>query len=145
VKRRWKLWIVLVLVLLVLGASAVLLATKVPVLAYSRIKLGMTLVEVEAAIGMPAGDYSSTPNLRPRMGPFGNHINESGIPSTCLPDAAGNAKEGYVKPLTVKRWTWDDYWIWVAFNEDGKTVGYYLLEVICGPSWFEGLLKRLGL
>jgi hypothetical protein len=131
-RRYWKLWTCLVLLLLVLIASGVYLATidPSPVPAYDRIRLGMTLNEVEAAIGMPAGNYSGTPNLSPRMGPFGKFVKESGLPSTCLPDAVGRPMGGYLEPLTVKRWTWNNYWIWVAFNEDGKTVGYYLLRAL---------------
>jgi len=30
----------------------------------------------------------------------------------------------------MHEWDWDDYVIWVAINDEGKVVGYYLLEVV---------------
>jgi len=60
VKRHWKLWTGLALLLL-LGVGGLVLVTREPepVRAYSRTKLGMTLEEVEDAIGTPAGSHRS--------------------------------------------------------------------------------------
>jgi len=102
-----------------------------PVLAFGRIRLGMTLEEVEVVIGQPPGNYDTKHRIgTPSMGPLGRCVRETGIPDSSLDDAAGRPGPGYSGPLKVKSWLWNDYWIWVAFDDHGKTVGYYLIEVI---------------
>jgi hypothetical protein len=145
-KRSWKLWFGQALLLICLGASCLFLMIRpaAAVRAFDRINMGMTLREVEEAIGMPPGRYCSYEPLPLSMSPVGNYLRETGLPAASLSDA------GTIDKLTVKRWIWDDHWIWAAFDENGKVVGYYLLEAIGGRRWpkrtfFERVRDFVGL
>jgi hypothetical protein len=98
---------------------------------YEQIRLRMTRDEVETAIGMPPGDYDTSQHFGGlTSGPFGDYVKKRGIPPDGLPNAAGRRGAGDSEKLTVQRWTWDDYWIWVAFDERDRVVGCYLLETV---------------
>jgi hypothetical protein len=122
---------------------------------YERIRLGMTLGEVQTAIGMPPGYYASGPSLPPSMGPTGHFIRQRGLPHEDLPDAAGRPAPGHHQKLTLEFWTWDEYWIWVALDKRGSVVGYYLLQVddytaathdtASPPSFLDRLRALIGL
>jgi hypothetical protein len=97
---------------------------------YDLINLGMTLGEVEAAIGAPPGHHDTKRlQMPPSMSPTAHFVREKGFPSRGLPDAAGRPAPGFLQKIKLAMWTWSDYWIWVAFNEDDKAVGCYLLEM----------------
>lgn len=104
-----------------------------PLRAYDRIRLGMTLPQVTAAIGVPPGQYDGQqPPTGPQLtlsGPFAVYERETGLPVKCFPDAGGRPGR-YEGTLTVERWMWSDYWIDAAFDNNGKTVGFYLLKVL---------------
>jgi hypothetical protein len=106
--------------------------------AYERVRLGMTLAEVEAAIGAPPGWYAEPKLGGITSGPFGEYIRESGVPSKSLLNPQYRESAG----ITVEQWIWDDYWIEVALDKDGKAVGYYLLES-SGPRFRSSFLARL--
>jgi hypothetical protein len=101
-------------------------------LTYYRIRLGMSQEEVEAVMGEPPGNPA---DHRPPFGTTGPggwlvEVAESGLPSKELPDVAvgrsGKARDG--QTVTLQQWWGDSYRIWVAFGEDGKAVGVYLLK-----------------
>jgi hypothetical protein len=138
---RRRLLIVLIATALIVSAGGWLgwraIAKPQPVRAYERLRLGMTKNQVDAAIGMPPGWYTE-PKLGGIMsGPHVHYVRASGIPSVSLPTV-----DDRDTPLTLEQWTWDDYWIRVAFDEDGKAVGCYLLES-SGPGYDWSLLDRL--
>jgi hypothetical protein len=124
VKRHWKLWAGLALVLLFLGVSGVYVATREPepVRAYNRIKLGMTLQEVEDAIGMPAGNYRTM------------------YPSTFVqvPTPPGCVEEC---------WAWDGYSVTVFLDTDGHVADHFLWidRPRQPPGIFEKVRKFIGL
>ena len=100
------------------------LAARQEFFTYERIRLGMSSSEVEAVIGVPPGDYDTKhAELAPSMCPHGIYVRKHGLASECLPEGGD-----YTKKLTVKHWTWNDYWIRVAFDESDAVVGCYLLE-----------------
>jgi len=108
--------------------------TPTGVTEYDRLRLGMTPAEVEAAIGLPPGYHDTTrPQMPPSMSPIGDYVRSTGLPTKSLPDAAGRPSPDYPARITLKMWTWSDYWIWVAFDEREKVVGYYLLKVTLDP------------
>jgi hypothetical protein len=115
----------------------------IPATAYGRLRLGMTPSLAEAAVGVPSGDYATQPRIGGILSEFGHVIRETGLPSTALPDAAGRPAPGHPEKLVVERWCWDDYWIWVAFDESGVTVGYYLLKVDDGTGRSSTLFERI--
>lgn len=120
--------VVLGLALLLFTGLLIWQAKTGPRGAYGRIRLGMTQDEVETVIGMPPRDYMHHPFIRggTTFGPFGKFIRMTGIPyeSTMCDPTVGR------KPsVRLEHWYWDDYWIQVGFDEDGKVVGFYLLEV----------------
>jgi len=140
VKRHWKLWTGLVLVLLLLGVGGIWVATREPeaVRAYERIKLGTTLQEVEDAIGMPSAIY-----MAPSSGvPVWRVIRNTGLPSSyCL----GNLFSPKPDDLIQVRgyWVWDNYAIVVALDKGDRAVSYCLLENNRQPIGFFDRLKNL--
>jgi hypothetical protein len=135
-QRKWRLWLGVTMLAVLPGVGWLLLhlARSEPVRAYDRIQLGMTLPEVQRAIGRSA-DHSSIPLMPLSTGPFGTYLRKTGLPleNVHAPDQV----------VTVEHWTWDDYWIWVAFDEDGKAVGYYLM--LMGDSFSDRMRRALGL
>ena len=118
---------------------------------YSRIRLGMTPKEVEAAIGLPPGDYY-TRHVRygSLSGPFVEPLREVGIPREVFTNAINAHGEAPGEPLIPGMWCGNAYCIWVAFDERGTTVGAYLLK--CDNSrdsalttFLDGVRFRLGL
>src|SRR5262245_19328208 len=94
-----------------------------PVRAYDRLRLGMTLSEVEQVIGAPPGEYDDATLIRASM-TFMHTLRESGISDQIAYESVANDRGG----LELQHWTWDDYCIEVALDDKGKVVGYYLLE-----------------
>jgi len=127
VKRHWKLWTGLTLLLVTLAVCGVLLATRdpEPVRAYDRIKLGMSLREVQDAIGMPAGDYRST------------------ISSISLPAWDSRVKGLLSRPYSLRTWDWDSYKLLVAFGNDDHVIWVHLTEKDGPPNGPYGWLLRL--
>jgi hypothetical protein len=94
-----------------------------PVRAYERLRLGMTLSEVEQVIGAPPGEYDDATLIRSSM-TFIYTLRESGISDQIAYKSVANGRGG----LELQHWTWDDYCIEVALDDKGTVVGYYLLE-----------------
>jgi hypothetical protein len=102
-----------------------------PVRAYERLRLGMTHEEVQTAIGAPQEDFDL---------PWGDLtiIREIGLPSAHLRDLSGFA--------TGDQWFWDDFCIWVVFDDRGQAVGLYLIDTgNRPPSVLEQLRAWVGL
>lgn len=124
--KRWRLALVVGMVLAISVAAAWLLretATPLPVRAYSRVRLGMTLDEVENAIGCPAECYGIQLSMR-----VAKVERQTGLRYESLCDGPGRRFIADREQLTVERWTWDEHCIWVAFDGGGRVVGAYLLE-----------------
>jgi hypothetical protein len=96
---------------------------------YDRLRLGMTPAEVEAAIGMLSGYYNGLGPRPPSMGPFAETVRESGVPSEQLNGRTYCDSYGRNHKVTKDAWVWAKYWIWVAYDQDGKLISYSLLEV----------------
>jgi hypothetical protein len=86
--------------------------------AYHRIRLGMTPAEVETAVGVPSGIYYAPFNCS--SGPLGKCIQEAGVPFKTALERGTR--------LESEQWCWQDYWIWVVYDDTGRAVGCYLLE-----------------
>lgn len=114
--RRRIVWNVAALLIIAAAAIWMLLsalAQPFPVRAYGRLQRGMTLAEVEGAIGMP-------PNTA--EGGRGPHtyvvvVREFG------PPLGDGRQERHAGRVTVKVWTIGDYDIRVEFDENAKAVG----------------------
>jgi hypothetical protein len=105
----------------------------------------MTKSEVEGAIGMPAGDYRTNP------GWDRNFTTTLAAAQTQVPSKQVRLEGGLWEydSLLVRRrfdlWTWDDYWIEVLFDEQGKTLEYYLLKVTSPSTFFDRVQRWLGI
>jgi hypothetical protein len=112
---------------------------------FSRIRLGMTPSEVEAAIGLPAGDYYTRhQRYGATSGPFVEPLREVGIPRKVFTDAMRLRGEEPSEPLIPWMWCGNTYCIWVAFDERGTAVGAYLLKVVSDrDSTLTGLLDAV--
>jgi hypothetical protein len=147
-KKSWLVYMGIALGLGLLGWYALWSVTPYPVSVYERIRLGMTESEVETIIGVPPGHHTVRRQLREGgslSGPFGHFVQERGVPSNCLFDASD--RPGCPAPLTLKTWIWDDDWIWVAFDQQGKVAGCYLIEVnerLPPLTWWEHLRTLFG-
>jgi hypothetical protein len=128
-----KLWVVLAAVTACLGLLGSLWvwieSEPISPAKYKNIRLGMSEVEVEAVVGLPAGDYhtfqldgSGCTNSLPWAYP----VMENGIPCEEL---GKDSQETASKGTTVKNWWGDNYSISVAFDENGKTIQYNLFRV----------------
>jgi hypothetical protein len=111
--------------------------------AYSRIELGMTRVEVHAAMGMPPGYYEGEWPRPLSMARFVRRPAQTdGIP---YEDLSG------VQIRNAEMWHGRDYTIWVVVNNDGVAVGKYLLELHPDFGWeppsifFDRVLRWLGM
>jgi hypothetical protein len=136
-KRRLVFALGFALVLACLATWWTLLAFQHPAVdAYERIRLGMKLGEVESTIGLPPGFYGSRLQQWAVAGP----IRESGLSFRRIWGSEGPPREGIHKEF----WTWDDYWIWTAFDESGTLVGYYLIES-GPPSFLDRVRAFLGI
>ena len=107
-----------------------------PVGTYGRIKVGMTLSEVEHVIGAPPGWYAKNPPMPPSMSPEVRNRKEIGLPRSSLRDAGLHDK------IILQNWVWDDYCITVALDLHGKVVGCYLAELY-GRRGSRGILHLL--
>ncbi len=137
--------------MLALGLAAWFLWPSPAVRAYNRIRLGMTPEEVETAIGVPPGYQDGIIPVPPSMSPSGTFIRETGLPHYSLPDARNRPAAEYSEKLSRQHWTWEDYWIWVAYDRTGRVIGYYLLEAHghvwrqSNPTLFDRIRTWLGL
>lgn len=107
-----------------------------PIRAYDRIQLGMTLEEASDVIGVPPGHYDGRRYPRGTTeGPFRKIVRQSGLPEDRVQDG-----------VKYEDWIWLEYAISVAFDQNGKVVGYYLFELndYSNVSLFDRLLKLIG-
>jgi hypothetical protein len=97
---------------------------------------------VEKILEMPPGDYSK----RSRFNLFcvypsdiiGFEIKQTGVPRDRLRD--------YSDKLYLRSWQGDDYSINVAFDEDERVVGCYLIHMLPpkAPKSVSSILRRLA-
>ena len=111
-----------------------------PERAYERLRLGMTLEEVESAIGREAGDFRKNIDDNQIYLYDVEPIRVSGIP--------------YVEPWSWsphnrnwQRWTWEHLQICVFFDSEGKAEGIYLLKLnyYFKPTFFDRMRELLGI
>ena len=96
-----------------------------PVRAFARLRLGMTLDEVEAVIGEPATSYRDKTSLSFTSRRRCELVREKGLPEESIP------LEGHPEDMTVELWyrlAENGYIIQVAFDSHGKAVGFHLFE-----------------
>src|SRR5262249_32495988 len=93
--------------------------------AYDRITVGMTLDEAARAIGAPP---LPSPPASGLVG--GDYLRQAGLPVASVLDSIGITNTDSIEGgPRLEAWTWDeDYWIWMAFGDDGKAIGLYLVE-----------------
>jgi hypothetical protein len=88
--------------------------------AFKRIRLGMTMSEVEEAIGGSSGAFEGVPiPVWGAVEAYAPTVREMGMPEDEMWKKSGDF-------VTVHRWAGKSYWIHVAFDQDEKVVGCYL-------------------
>jgi len=133
---RWRLLIGLglgLVVMLLLGYLALWFAVPSEVRAYERIQLGMRRSEVEQVLGVPPGDYS---NRSPHVA----------IVKYKRIETVGSEDDKTAPGRAMEFWKWDEHCIWVAFDDEGKSVGFSLAKVTDPkpPSLLDRIWKLLG-
>jgi hypothetical protein len=117
---------------------------------YDRIRLGMTPHEVDAALGLSAGDYYTRHAVYGTMSrPLVEPLRERGLPFRDFDDAISGRGTGR-RDIRPGMWCGNAYCIWVRFDESGSSVGAYLLKVESGrdsalTKFLDGVRFRLGL
>jgi hypothetical protein len=96
-----------------------------PARAFERLRRGMTGPEVDAAIGMPPGNYRTRSS-----GAIGSIVFRETV------NGIGNAQ-------IKEQWTWDDYIILVDYDATWKVAGFYLIETR-DPSLLDRLRQFIG-
>jgi len=113
-KRHWKLWLALALLVACGGVGWIIVDpfAHEAERAYGRLRLGMTITEVEEAIGKPVG------------------FREKGL--VVLPRDYRLRRETGVRVfhsnLIWHAWCWSEYQIDVVYDDSSTNVGYYLYE-----------------
>jgi hypothetical protein len=111
----------------------------------------MTPEEVEAAIGLPPGNYYTRHRLYGGSSyPLVELLRESGLRYDELPFGVGERAGEGGRQIHVGIWAGNAYCIWVAFDAGGTAVGTYLLKVESGRDsaltcLLDGVRFRLGL
>jgi len=108
--------------------------------AYARIKAGMTREEVEAVLGLPAGDYRDAQHVASETfpsvtlsgwGDFGQYC----YPDGCIPDM----------PVAVPvLWLGSDYKIQVGFGDADRVTGCHLAGRPAGWSVLDRVRTHFG-
>jgi hypothetical protein len=137
-KRKWLLMLVALVLLLIASRLAISRYFESTwARAYSRIELGMTIQQVEDAIGLPPGYYEGEYPRPPSMGRFVRTppLRQSGIVF----------KSRRVDDHKLHAWIGRTYAIWVIFDDQDTAVGSYLLEQYPDSfreSWFSRWLRK---
>ena len=129
-RRRLSIGIGIVLLLLLSGLLTwKWLILSEPERAYERLRLGMTLEELESAIGREAGDWR---NIGFDIEP----VRVFGVPYVDL-----------WPHIRKEVWIWEHQAICVFFDDDGKAEGIYLLKLnyVARPTFFDRMRKLLGI
>lgn len=136
--RRRLLLIGLPLLLAGLAAVGAWVLYESPhVRAYHRLRLGMTRSDAINAIGEAPGDYRSQDN------PNGwEVVQKAGLPHEELTGLITEKQNGLSN--RVEAWMWDDVGVFVAYDDAGEVIGYYLLTDAT-PSFLDILRANLGL
>ncbi len=146
IRRRWVC--LGLAVAMAIGPGAWLFWPVSPaVRAYERIRLGMTREAVEAAIGKPALFEDAFAKLE---GIAANHF--GGALARCEGVSYGDLRLARMKQQTggAKRyalgvWLVEEDEIQVAYDSDGRVVGYYLMGPCdASPAWLYRLRNWLG-
>lgn len=135
---------VLVFIMILVGLRKSEVLAPKPMRAYTKIRLGMTLTEVTDAIGEPPGYQNGISRIRGSI-QYGETVKDSddSKDSVSVPDEF--YQNSYFKEFKYEFWIWQDYVIGVAFDEKGKAVRYYMLEVKNNSGLFGRLKKVIGL
>src|SRR5271163_2020789 len=123
-KRHWNFLLGLALLVASCGICLVIIEPfHESVRAYGRIRLGMTPLEVEGAIGLPPGDYAG---FGPQPLSMSGHVlavsQETGIPFSHINE----------EQHRVDCWDWPDYTVWVYYDSSFKVDGFYLVKFFGG-------------
>ena len=125
---------------------------------FDRIRDGMTMAEVESAVGVPAGDYRPRRYTNPRhfvsiSDPIGHVVKESGrsmnavlqLEEEQMPDRIRTGIAGAAPApakVTWRHWIATEWGIGVAFDENSLVIRRELLEIV-PPRSPRDLLMRL--
>jgi hypothetical protein len=112
---------------------------------FERITEGMTLDEVEAAVGAPAGEYrwQALLSRAPVDGAARTELEEAGVSVHEIVQA----EQAPAATVTHRMWWGDTYTICVAFDGNGKVIGHSLWATDRGAdgtlTWLRSWLGRL--
>lgn len=104
--RHRIVWKQTALLMVLVGATWALrasLTTPSAVKAYGQIRLGMSPGEVRSVISLPPGYYDGNGPMPLSISSLVKVVRETGLPMTCLPDAAGRLAARNPEALTVER------------------------------------------
>ena len=107
---------------------------------FQRIRSGMSLHEVETAIGMPRGDYFTRQEGFDPRNPYWVLREQGGEPVDRL--RTNTTKIGS-KQVSVQYWRGNDYYIQVAFDGDDSAVAWTLHEA-AESSFIERIRSWIG-
>jgi hypothetical protein len=98
---------------------------------YNKIRLGMSLAEVQSAIGLPPGDYYVGPKGPGGFarGPNIMNVLEDGLPRKDIPGSFADYVKAKRQNDVLVTWCGNRKIIWVALDKDGKVIGRYLADV----------------
>jgi hypothetical protein len=87
---------------------------------YGRIRLGMTVQDVEMLIGLPPGDHSTRPRMNSMFsrGNWGVEVFQEGDRDLAEADISRQ-----------RMWAGDSYWIVLVLDKDGRIVWKKLVKV----------------
>jgi hypothetical protein len=122
--RKRARWIVAGVIVLAAGSLLVLLLPLMNPPAhwtrFQQLRDGMTLAEVEAALGGPAGDYQT--------GRFSPYTYEVDLKNPAI--------------ATVRKWTGDYGAAWVGFDQNDRVVEFAHSKVTHGNEPFSNRLRQ---
>jgi hypothetical protein len=113
---------------------------------FKRIEEGMTEAEVESILACPPGDYSCYEWVNPTRfvspsTPTAFYVMQSGRPLDELLELKNRSLLEQRLSVAWRRWQGNQYAIEVVFDEDGRVIGHFLLELV--PSREAGFLGWL--
>jgi hypothetical protein len=119
--HRWRFWIGLAVLAVCLGVVGMQFVRQpAPIRIYHRIKLGMNPAQVTDTIGMPPRVVTYPLLEAWCWNDCWDMVRETGVSHQSL---RGQGPSRFV----VQEWSFGDYLLWVAFEND-SAVGLYLLK-----------------
>jgi hypothetical protein len=116
----------LLLAAVALGMSACFVRPRgIGPASFRRIRSGMSLHEVEQAIGLPHGDYFTRPESFDARAPYWGLREQGGEPVARL---RTNTTRVGSKKVSVRSWRGNDYYIQVALDENDSAIAWSLHE-----------------